>query len=145
MNIFLSISIVFVLGLFVLKLFYEIKKLNNKMDILQSFIAKKVEEIEEKKYVEEKAIATNVVSEKNVSDSESLDATEIKAINTYTATTSRKKRVKPRIKSSEPIQDKNTNNETPSKNSFLYGAEDFGTMEKGVVYNGKTYDYDLNK
>ena len=37
------------------------------------------------------------------------------------------------------IDKKENNSETPSRNSFLYGAEDFGTMEKGVVLDGKTY------
>ena len=43
------------------------------------------------------------------------------------------------------IDEKKINPETPSKNSFLYGAEDFGTMEKGVVINGKTYIYKNEK
>jgi predicted Holliday junction resolvase-like endonuclease len=141
MNTFLSISTVFILGLFILKLFYEIKKLNNKINKLQSFIAKKVEEIEKKKYVEKKAIATNDASEKNVSESEILNSIKIKTINTNTKTTSRKKRVKPRRKSVEPIQDKDTKHQTPSKNSFLYGAEDFGEMKKGVVLESNTYTY----
>lgn len=43
------------------------------------------------------------------------------------------------------IDEKKINPETPSRNSFLYGAEDFGTMEKGVVINGKTYIYENEK
>jgi len=38
-----------------------------------------------------------------------------------------------------------TTSETPSKNTFLYDADNFGTMEKGVVYNGKTYTNERNK
>lgn len=43
------------------------------------------------------------------------------------------------------IEERKINPETPSRNSFLYGAEDFGTMEKGVVINGKTYIYENEK
>ena len=43
------------------------------------------------------------------------------------------------------IDEKKINPETPSKNSFLYGAENFGTMEKGVVIGGKTYTYENEK
>lgn len=37
------------------------------------------------------------------------------------------------------LSDKNTNLETPSKNTFLHGADNFGEMKKGVVLDGKTY------
>jgi hypothetical protein len=37
------------------------------------------------------------------------------------------------------LSDKNTNIETPSKNAFLHGADNFGKMKKGVVLDGKTY------
>jgi len=36
-----------------------------------------------------------------------------------------------------------TTSPTTTKNGFLYDADDFGTMEKGVVYEGKTYIYDI--
>lgn len=135
MNIFLSISIAFILCLFILKIFYEIKKLNNKINKLQGFLDNKAGAIEEKKYVEEKSIATNFL------DLESLDSIEIKVINTNKETTPKRKRVKPRRKSVEPLQDNNTNSETPPKNSFLYGAEDFGEMKKGVVLESNTFTY----
>jgi len=34
--------------------------------------------------------------------------------------------------------------EVPSKNSFLHGAENFGTMKKGVVLENSTYIYEKN-
>ena len=37
------------------------------------------------------------------------------------------------------------NPETPSKNSFLHGTDSFGEMKKGVVIDGKTYNYDNEK
>jgi hypothetical protein len=37
------------------------------------------------------------------------------------------------------------NPKTPSKNSFLYGADDFGEMQKGVVIDNKTYYHDNDK
>ncbi len=43
------------------------------------------------------------------------------------------------------LSDKNTNLETPSKNTFLHGADDFGEMKKGVVLDGNTYTYDNEK
>jgi hypothetical protein len=43
------------------------------------------------------------------------------------------------------IEERNINPATPSRNSFLYGAEDFGTMEKGVVIDGRTYTYENEK
>ena len=38
-----------------------------------------------------------------------------------------------------------TTSPTTTKNGFLFGADNFGTMEKGVVYEGKTYTYDNDK
>jgi hypothetical protein len=40
------------------------------------------------------------------------------------------------------IDKTSANPKTPSKNSFLYGADDFGEMKKGVVVDGKTYHLD---
>jgi hypothetical protein len=40
------------------------------------------------------------------------------------------------------IDKKNINPETHSKNSFLHNADNFGTMEKGVVLDGKTYTHE---
>lgn len=37
------------------------------------------------------------------------------------------------------------NAKTPSKNAFLHGADNFGTMEKGLVNQGKTYANEQNK
>jgi hypothetical protein len=37
------------------------------------------------------------------------------------------------------LSDKNTNIETPSKNAFLHGVDNFGEMKKGVVLDGNTY------
>jgi FtsZ-interacting cell division protein ZipA len=37
------------------------------------------------------------------------------------------------------------NTETPSKNAFLHGVDSFGEMKKGVVLDGKTYNYDNEK
>ncbi len=37
------------------------------------------------------------------------------------------------------------NSETPSKNAFLYRTDSFGEMKKGVVIDGKTYNYDNEK
>jgi hypothetical protein len=39
---------------------------------------------------------------------------------------------------------KNINPEVPSKNSFLHGANNFGTMKKGVVLENNTYIYEKN-
>jgi hypothetical protein len=43
------------------------------------------------------------------------------------------------------LSDKNTNIETPSKNTFLHGADNFGEMKKGVVLDGNIYTYDNEK
>lgn len=37
------------------------------------------------------------------------------------------------------------NSEIPSKNAFLYASDNFGAMEKGVVLDGKTYSYEMEK
>lgn len=37
------------------------------------------------------------------------------------------------------------NAKTPSKNTFLHGADNFGEMKKGLVLDGKTYTYDDEK
>lgn len=54
------------------------------------------------------------------------------------------------INYSKSFQDNSTdkikiNPETPSKNSFLHGTDSFGEMKKGVVIDGKTYNYDNEK
>ena len=51
---------------------------------------------------------------------------------------------------SKSFQDNSTdktkiNPETPSKNAFLHGTDSFGEMKKGVVIDGKTYNYDNEK
>ena len=48
----------------------------------------------------------------------------------------------PTINEQVPLQDKNSIHETPSLNSFLYHADDFGKMRKGVVLENNTYTYD---
>lgn len=42
------------------------------------------------------------------------------------------------------IVKKNINPEVPSKNSFLHCADNYGTMEKGVVHENRTYIYEKN-
>ena len=37
------------------------------------------------------------------------------------------------------------NGKTTSKNAFLHGTDSFGEMKKGVVIDGKTYNYDNEK
>jgi hypothetical protein len=43
------------------------------------------------------------------------------------------------------IDNTKVNSELPSKNVFLYVSDNFGAMEKGVVLDGKTYSYDMEK
>jgi hypothetical protein len=86
--------------------------------------------------------STTLETETNTANTKNLESIEIKITNNNKETTVRKKRVKPRRKSVEPLKDKNTNPETPSKNSFLYGADDFGEMKKGVVLESNTFTYD---
>ena len=43
------------------------------------------------------------------------------------------------------IVDRNMKSNYPSKNSFLYGADDFGEMKKGVEIDGNTYDCEEDK
>jgi hypothetical protein len=42
------------------------------------------------------------------------------------------------------IVKKDINPNKPSKNSFLHGADNYGTMEKGVVFENTTYIYEKN-
>jgi hypothetical protein len=35
--------------------------------------------------------------------------------------------------------------EMPTKNKFLYPTDEFGKMEKGVIYDSNTYVYELNE
>jgi hypothetical protein len=42
------------------------------------------------------------------------------------------------------IVKKDINPKKPSKNSFLHGADNYGIMEKGVVYENSTYIYEKN-
>jgi hypothetical protein len=42
------------------------------------------------------------------------------------------------------IVKKEINPDKPSKNSFLHGADNYGVMEKGVVYENSTYIYEKN-
>ncbi len=51
---------------------------------------------------------------------------------------------------SKSFQDNSTdkikiNTITPSKNAFLHVVDSFGEMKKGVVLDGKTYNYDNEK
>ncbi len=40
---------------------------------------------------------------------------------------------------------KQTNPEIATKNKWLYPTDEFGKMEKGIVYESITYVYELNK
>jgi len=42
------------------------------------------------------------------------------------------------------IDKKDINPNKPSKNSFLHGADNYGVMKKGVVYENSTYIYERN-
>ena len=42
------------------------------------------------------------------------------------------------------IVKKDINPKVPSKNSFLHGADNYGTMEQGVVFENTTYIYEKN-
>ena len=121
----LLISTLFVLSIIIIKLFNEISKLKNKVGKLQEELNKKVEAV---------AVNNNQVQ----ITSSTIDST--KSTTKNKRVTTRKKVVKPESKEQEPLQDKNSFHETPSLNPFLYHADDFGEMRKGVVFNGKTYD-----
>ena len=54
------------------------------------------------------------------------------------------------LNQAKSFQDNSLNNtkdnaKTPSKNTFLHGADNFGEMKKGVVLDGKTYTNDDEK
>lgn len=127
MSTFLIISTVIVLGVIITKLFNEVKHLKNKVSSLQEELNKKVE-----------SIAVN-----NNQDQITSSTTDItKSTTKNKRVTTRKKVVNPKSNEQEPLQDKNSIHETPSLNSFLYHADDFGKMRKGVVLENNTYTYD---
>jgi predicted Holliday junction resolvase-like endonuclease len=122
---FLLISTLFVFSIIIIKLFNEISKLKNKLSKLQEELNKKVETV---------AVNNNQVQ----ITSSTIDST--KSTTKNKRVTTRKKVVKPKSKEQETLQDNNGIHETPSLNSFLYHADNFGEMRKGVVLDGKTYD-----
>ena len=125
MSTFLLITTLFVFSIIIIKLFNEISKLKNKLSKLQEELNKKVETV---------AVNNNQVQITSSTTDSTKSTTKNKRV------TSRKKVVKPECKEQEPLQDKKIIQETPSLNPFLYHADDFGEMRKGVVFNGKTYD-----
>ena len=142
MGTFFLSSILFLFSVIIIKLFYDRKNLKNKLNNLQELVIKIEATIKENnKHIENSVPADNSLPINNA-NLETQYNIEIQVTNKKKKAPTRKKRVQPRGKSVEPIQDKNTNNETPSKNSFLYGADDFGVMKKGVVLDDKSYTYD---
>ena len=125
MSTFLLITTLFVFSIIIIKLFNEISKLKNKVGKLQEELNKKVETI---------VVNNNQVKITSSTTDSTKSTTKNKRV------TTRKKVVKPESKEQEPLQDKKIIQETPSLNPFLYHADDFGEMRKGVVFNGKTYD-----
>lgn len=125
MSTILLITTLFVLSIIIIKLFNEISKLKNKLSKLQEELNKKVETV---------AVNNNQVQITSSTTDSTKSTTKNKRV------TTRKKVVKPESKEQEPLQDKNSFHETPSLNPFLYPADNFGEMKKGVVFNGKTYD-----
>lgn len=141
MNIFL-LSILFIFSLIIIKLFYDRKNLKNKLNNLQKLVIKiEVAIKENNKHID---IRANTVSSElvNSTNSESLYKIEIQKSDKNINARVRKKKIYPRSNSQESLIDKGTISKTPSRNSFLYGADDFGEMEKGVVLDDKSYTYD---
>ena len=127
MSTILLISTVFVLSVIIIKLFNEISKLKNKLSKLQEELNKKVEDV---------AVNNNQVQITSSTTDSTKSTTKNKRV------TTRKKVVKPESKEQEPLQDEKIILETPSLNPFLYHADDFGEMRKGVVIENITYTYD---
>lgn len=127
MSTLLLIITVFVLSVIITKLFNEIKHLKNKLSNLQEELNKNVESI---------AVSNNQDQITSLTTDITKSTTKNKLVNT------RKKVVKPKSNEQVPLQDKNSIHETPSLNSFLYHADDFGKMRKGVVLENNTYTYD---
>lgn len=142
MSIYFLLIIALIFGFVIMKLFYENKKQKIKLNKIQDQIAKIEESVKDNnKHID---ITANTVSSESVNstNSESLYKIEIQKSDKNIKARDRKKKIYPRNNPQEPLIDKGTSPKTPSRNSFLHGADDFGVMKKGVVLDDKSYTYD---
>ena len=122
-----------------IKLWYDIKKLKNKIERLQNQQTNIVVPSPEQNNVPATSFSTKL-SENDNTLSSSLYSFELKITEHDTESTPKKKRKISIRKTPNPnLKQHNSNPEIPSRNKFLYGADNYGEMEEGVVLDSKTY------